>query len=58
MLTGNPIAFRAVISGDPNDLGAMDPGRHVYSRYSQSVASRVDQILGKINVCVYLLLTQ
>lgn len=51
-------AFRAVPAGDPSGLGAMNPDRHIYARYSQSVSSRVDQVLGKINVCVCLMLTQ
>ncbi|KAF8559646.1 cystathionine gamma-synthase [Imleria badia] len=40
---------KAVLGGDPHGLGAMDPDRHVYARYSQSVTSRVEQVLGKIN---------
>ncbi|KAF8447887.1 Cys/Met metabolism PLP-dependent enzyme-domain-containing protein [Boletus edulis BED1] len=42
-------SFRRVPGDDLNGLGAMDPDQHVYSRYSQSVSSRVDQVLGKIN---------
>jgi cystathionine gamma-synthase len=44
------VAFRAVPDGDPEGLGAMNPEKHVYSRYSQNVTSRVEQILSKINV--------
>ncbi|KAG1855491.1 cystathionine gamma-synthase [Suillus tomentosus] len=40
---------RAVPYDDPERLGAMDPERHVYSRYSQNVTSRVEQILSKVN---------
>ncbi|KAF8844886.1 cystathionine gamma-synthase [Paxillus ammoniavirescens] len=35
--------------GDPNGLGAMNPDGHIYSRYSQNVSSRVEEVLGKIN---------
>ncbi|KIL00907.1 hypothetical protein PAXRUDRAFT_821101 [Paxillus rubicundulus Ve08.2h10] len=41
--------FRAVPNGDPEGLGAMNPDKHVYSRYSQNVSSRVEEVLGKIN---------
>ncbi|OAX41995.1 PLP-dependent transferase [Rhizopogon vinicolor AM-OR11-026] len=41
--------FRAVPDGDPEGVGAMNPGKHIYSRYSQNVTSRVEQILSKIN---------
>ncbi|KAJ8581399.1 cystathionine gamma-synthase [Rhizopogon salebrosus TDB-379] len=38
--------FRALPDGDPEGLGATN---HIYSRYSQDVTSRVEQILCKIN---------
>ncbi|KAF9227840.1 cystathionine gamma-synthase [Gyrodon lividus] len=41
--------FKAVPHGDPDGLGAMNPDRHVYSRYSQNVSSRVEEVLSKIN---------
>ncbi|KAG6335202.1 hypothetical protein ID866_3873 [Astraeus odoratus] len=42
--------FRAVPpDGDPDGLAAMNPHQHIYSRYSQNVTSRVEQILSKIN---------
>jgi cystathionine gamma-synthase len=41
------VAFRALPDGDPEGLGATN---HIYSRYSQDVTSRVEQILSKINV--------
>ncbi|OJA18746.1 hypothetical protein AZE42_01646 [Rhizopogon vesiculosus] len=41
--------FRAVPDGDPEGVGAMNPGKHIYSRYSQNVTSRVEQILSKVN---------
>ncbi|KAH7921073.1 cystathionine gamma-synthase [Leucogyrophana mollusca] len=46
--------FRAPVPNITADLdgehvGAMDPNRHVYSRYSQNVSSRVEQILNKVN---------
>ena len=44
------VAFRAVPDGDPKGLGVMGVDRHIYSRYSQNVTSRVEQILSKINV--------
>ncbi|KAG1834354.1 Cys/Met metabolism PLP-dependent enzyme-domain-containing protein [Suillus subalutaceus] len=41
--------FRIVSHGDPKGHGAMDPEKHIYSRYSQDVTSRVEQILSKVN---------
>ncbi|KIJ69056.1 hypothetical protein HYDPIDRAFT_105627 [Hydnomerulius pinastri MD-312] len=41
--------FRAIYDGDPEGHGAMQTDRHVYSRYSQTVMSRVEEVLGKIN---------
>jgi cystathionine gamma-synthase len=44
------VAFRAAPDEDLEGLGLLDSEKHVYSRYSQNVTSRVEQILSKINV--------
>ncbi|KAG2098532.1 pyridoxal phosphate-dependent transferase [Suillus cothurnatus] len=41
--------FRNVSRGNPKGLGAIDHEKQVYSRYSQDVTSRVEQILSKVN---------
>ncbi|KAG2040336.1 Cys/Met metabolism PLP-dependent enzyme-domain-containing protein [Suillus americanus] len=41
--------FRAVSRGDPKEHGVMDHEKQIYSRYSQDVTSRVEQILSKVN---------
>ncbi|KAL4077322.1 Cys/Met metabolism PLP-dependent enzyme-domain-containing protein [Scleroderma yunnanense] len=41
--------FRAGPNCDPDGIGAMNPNRHVYSRYSQTIYSRVEEILSKVN---------
>ncbi|KAI6028472.1 cystathionine gamma-synthase [Pisolithus orientalis] len=41
--------FRSVPDGDPAGLANANPYGHVYSRYSQNVSSKVDEILNKVN---------
>ncbi|KAJ8585570.1 cystathionine gamma-synthase [Rhizopogon salebrosus TDB-379] len=41
--------FRAAPDDDLEGIGLLDSEKHVYSRYSQNVTSRVEQILSKIN---------
>jgi cystathionine beta-lyase/cystathionine gamma-synthase len=41
--------FRNVSRGNPKGLGAIDHEKQIYSRYSQDVTSRVEQILSKVN---------
>jgi cystathionine gamma-synthase len=43
-------AFRAAPDDDLEGIGLLDSEKHVYSRYSQNVTLRVEQILSKINV--------
>ena len=49
------LAFRAPNPADTDGSSAADidmrnPSRHVYSRYTQQVSSRVEHILSRINV--------
>ncbi|KIM65351.1 hypothetical protein SCLCIDRAFT_1212521 [Scleroderma citrinum Foug A] len=41
--------FRAPPNCDPDGIGATNPDRHVYSRYSQTIYSKVEEILSKVN---------
>ncbi|KAH7889549.1 cystathionine gamma-synthase [Phlebopus sp. FC_14] len=41
--------FKAVPDDDPESLGAMKSDRHIYSRYTQDVSSRAEQVLSKVN---------
>lgn len=49
------IAFRAPAPWKENDgleeLNAWNPDRHVYSRYTQNVSTRVEKVLSKVTVC-------
>lgn len=46
------LAFRAPNPDDSSlaDIDMRNPSRHVYSRYTQQVSSRVEQVLSRINV--------
>jgi len=44
------VAFRAVPDVDLEGFGGLNSETHIYSRYSQNVTLRVEQVLSKINV--------
>ena len=49
-----PLAFRAAnpLEVPTAEFDMWDPQRHVYSRYTQNVSSRVERVLSKINVSI------
>jgi hypothetical protein len=44
------VAFRAPATKDIGEIDFRNPQRHIYSRYTQQVSSRVEHVLSRINV--------